>query len=154
MQERQKERRAGLERKAAEEYLTQAQGDSREQARLRQREKMRPGYTETVSKRLDAEVEKTERRSEKALDWQMRKSTAYWGDGQAAPAPVATPTAPAPTGGTTTTPTAAPKPQAAAAQSSDSGGAMADVPWRKRRVAPQGMTRAAPAGELSRLLGV
>lgn len=112
-----------------------------------------PGYTEARARQLDEEKEKNLQAREGSLERQLANSIAYYGEDKPAALKVPTDEPLAPTGGVTPKATQAPKPAAAAAPSDTGGGALADVPWRKRRVAPQKMTRAGEGG-LSRLLGI
>lgn len=142
-----------FEDRAAADYYGMQQSTA-ESFAMRSRERRDPGYIDRRARILDNDTEKRLQFRERAHAGLLKKSIEYWGDGEkAAPTPTA-PSPTAPTGGVSGGTQAAPKPQAAPQAVGDAAGALADVPWRKRRVAPQGMTRAAQAGELSRLLGI
>lgn len=149
-------KRDAAEERAAADSASQLGGDQRESFRIRQRDRLDPGYADRQARTLDDETERRLGLKERSHAGLLERSIDYWGaypDVVPMPKPGDAPVT-TPRGGTTGPVAQASKPQAAAPLSGDGGGSLADVPWRKRRVAPQGMTRAAQAGELSRLLGV
>lgn len=148
-------KRDAAEQRAAADFASQLGGDQREAARIRQRERNNPGYGDRMARTLDGETEQRLGRKERSHAGLLERSIDYWG---AHPDVVAMPKpgdeSSAPKEGNNAPKEDSPKKTTTAPPSSDGGGSLADVPWRKRRVAPQGMIRAAQAGELSKLLGV
>lgn len=136
---------------AEKDFRGQLGGDAREAFRMRSRERRDPGYTARQARVLDGDLERQLGLRERANAGLLKKSIDYWGDGPTSQPP--TPKPPKPPGGGKPPPTTPKQPPTTPPQSAEGGGALADVPWRKRRVAPQGMVRAQP-GELSKLLGI
>jgi hypothetical protein len=128
-------------------YMEQLGGDGREMNRIRVRERMQPGYTETQARQLDDDRETLYRTRKAGNARLLKRSIEYYKEPPAAPAePVGTPTAAAPL------PVVTGRIQSAARQ--DDGGSFGGVAnTRRRRVAPQRLTRSLGGGELSRLLG-
>ena len=144
--------RQSAERDTAQALFNeQLGGDGKEANRLRMRENIRPGYTETQARRLSEDRETTYRTRTLANERLLKRSIDYWGIPDKTPdKPAATPD-PAPA--------AAPQPEVqgrimSGATSNDSGGGFSgDAGTRRRRIAPQRLQRALGGGELTRLLG-
>jgi hypothetical protein len=131
-------------------YMEQLGGDGREMNRIRVRERMQPGYTETQARQLDDDRETLYRTRKAGNARLLKRSEEFYAKPAEQPAePVGTPT------------TAAPQPmapvtgriQSAARQDDGRGFSGGDAGAKRRRVAPQRLTRALGGGDLSRLLG-
>lgn len=131
-------------------YYEQLGGDGKEMNRLRVRERMQPGYTETRARQLDADRETLYRTRTAANERLLKRSIDYWG------LPDKTPDKPAPAPAPEPTPTPQPEVRGRIMPgnpSNDGGFSGGDAQSRRRRVAPQRLSRALGGGELSRLLG-
>lgn len=134
---------------ASADFYSQLGGGGAEERRLRMRERMSPGYTETRARQLPEDRERTFLQRTRANDRKLERSIAYYGDPSAPkpsePAPTVVPDTPAqePVTGRV-------KSGNSADSDRFSGG---DAQAKRRRVAPQKLTRALAGGDLSRLLG-
>lgn len=156
------ERKADIGRRIAAErdqlykaYKLSLSGDSREGGRFRDLERRNPEMARNeAAAALGGRDSQLERMTaeQKQIERQLKLSQDYYRNQRPAVEPDPEPTNSAASGASMTA-QAAPTQAAAAATKDSSSAALADVPWRKRRVAPQGMVRA-QSGELSRLLGI
>jgi hypothetical protein len=130
-------------------YYEQLGGDGKEMNRLRVRERMQPGYTETRARQLDDDRETLYRTRKAGNERLLKRSIDYWG------LPDKTPDKPAPA---PAAPTPAPEPVVTGrilpGRPNDDGGLFGSGSMnRRRRVSPQRLSRALGSGELTRLLG-
>jgi hypothetical protein len=135
---------------AAELFYQQLGGDMKEANRLRMRENAQPGYTESRARQLTDDRETRYRTRTAANERRLQRSIDYWG------LPDKKPDAPAPAPAPEPTPTPQPEVRGRimpGTPSNDGGFSGGDAQSRRRRVAPQRLSRALGGGELSRLLG-
>ena len=134
---------------AASDFYSQLGGDGKEANRLRMRERVNPGYTETRARQLPEDRETYYRQRTLANQRRLTRSQDFYRQ------PEPQPSEPAPT---VVADTPAQEPvtgRVKSGNSADSGSSFSggDAQAKRRRVAPQKLTRALAGGDLSRLLG-
>ena len=134
---------------AASDFYSQLGGDGKEANRLRMRERVNPGYTETRARQLPEDRETYYRQRTLANQRRLTRSQDFYRQ------PEPQPSEPAPT---VVADTPAQEPvtgRVKSGNSADSGSSFSggDAQAKRRRVAPQKLTRALSGGDLSRLLG-
>lgn len=135
---------------AARDFYSQLGGGGEDSRVARVMERAKPGYTETMARQLPDDRATYYRQRTLTNQRRLDRSIAYYGD----------PSAPKPSEPQPTlvpdTPGAAPvkgRVQSGTQQNDGGGFSGGDAQTKRRRVAPQRLTRALSGGDLSRLLG-